>query len=76
MAEETESVRGDSASREVKQKEILDWSGKRVVLSRGTTLPAITGALPGETFILQRVGASDQLYIFDDGQNNWITVGP
>jgi hypothetical protein len=75
MAEETESVRKDSAERQLKQKEIVDWSGKRFVLPRGTTLPA-TG-LPGEVFVLQRdTPLHDQEYIFDDEYNNWVTVGP
>ena len=37
MGEETESVRKDSAVREIEQKEVQDWSGKRLVLPRGTT---------------------------------------
>ena len=74
MAETTESVRRDSAKRGVEQKEIDDWSGRRVVLPRGTTLPA-TG-LPGEAFVLIKAGAQNQLYTYDDGMGQWVTVGP
>ena len=76
MAEESENVRRDRAERELRGKQVVDWSGKRVVLPRGTTLPPIPGAFPGEMFVLQRAGNLDQLYLFDDGVNNWVTVGP
>ncbi len=75
MAEEIESVRIDSATRDLKQKEIRDWSGKRFVPPRGTTLPAVIGALPSEMFVLIKSGGIDQLYIFDESLNNWSTVG-
>ncbi len=75
MAEETESVRKDSAERQLKEKEIVDWSGKRLVLPRGTTLPA--SGLPGEVFIKQNTHpVADDLYIYDDDRGNWVTVGP
>lgn len=75
MAEETEKVRGDQGKREIEQREILDWSGKRVVLPRGTTLPS-TG-LPGEVFVKENTHpTADDLYIFDSDRNNWVTVGP
>lgn len=75
MAEETESIRQDSSERQLKQKETVDWSGKRFVLPRGTTLPP--AGLPGEVFVLQKTSPlRDQLYIFDDEYNNWSTVGP
>lgn len=74
MAEEIESVRKDSASRDLKQKEVIDWSGKRVVLPRGTTLP--TDGLPDEVFVKQRDSAEDQLFIRDEDLNRWVTIGP
>lgn len=77
MAENTESVRVDSAVREQKQKQTTDWGGRRFVFPKGTTLPAVTADLiEGEAFVLVKAGASDQLYIFDKGINNWVTVGP
>lgn len=81
MAEQSESVRGDAPTREIKQKEIVDWSGRRVILPRGTTLPAISvSRIVGEVFVLERSGARDQLYIYDEdvsgGNPNWVTVGP
>lgn len=75
MAEETESVRKDSADRNVRTKEILDWSGKRVVLPRGTTLP--TTGLPAEVFVKENTAPTpDNMYIWDSDMNNWVTVGP
>ena len=74
MTETTESVRQDSSKRGIEKKEIDDWSGRRVVLPRGTTLPA-TG-LPGEVFVLENASGIDDLYIWDDSMNNWVTVGP
>ena len=77
MAENTESVRVDRAKRQIEEREAVDWSGKRFVLPRGTTLPSITGRFPGETFVLERSNPDpDQLYIFDSSRNNWVTVGP
>lgn len=74
MSESSESVRADSAQRQVQQKQINDWSGKRFVPPRGTVLPA-TG-LPGELFTLIRDADKDQLYIYDESEGNWSTVGP
>jgi hypothetical protein len=77
MAENTENVRGDSGVREDKGKQSTNWSGRKFVLPRGTTLPAVTAERESaEVFVLQKTGASDQLYIFDTGINNWVTVGP
>lgn len=76
MAETKESIRGDSAQRQIEGKQINDWSGKRFVPPRGTTLPAISTALPGELFVLVKDADIDQLYIFDNSVNNWSTVGP
>lgn len=75
MAEQTERIRKDSSERQLNQKEIVDWSGKRFVPPRGTTLPATVGALPGELFALIKDAARDQLYQFDASENNWVTVG-
>lgn len=75
MAEQTESVRKDSSERQLNQKEVVDWSGKRFVLPRGTTLPPVAGALPGEIAVLIKDAGRDQLYQFDQSQNNWVTVG-
>lgn len=74
MAETTESVRRDSAVRQIKQKEIQDWSGKRVILPRGTTLPA--SGLDGEMFVKIVAAGHNQLYTYDEEINNWVTVGP
>lgn len=74
MAEETESVRVDRAKRELEERERMNWSGKKVVLPKGTTLPS-TGE-SGEVFVLVKNAASDQMYIFDESINNWVTVGP
>ena len=75
MAEQTESVRIDRAKRELEQRQVGDWSGKRIVLPRGTTLPA--SGFPSEVFVLQRGSPNpDQLFIWDDTVTNWVTVGP
>jgi len=75
MAEETESIRQDSSQRHLEQREIVDWSGKRFVLPRGTTLPAV--GLPGEVFVKQNTHpTADDLYIYDDDRGNWVTTGP
>jgi len=76
MSATTESVRGDAVDRQIERKQIKDWSGKRLVLPRGTTLPAVGTALSGEVFVLIKDAGVDQLYIFDDSVNNWSTVGP
>lgn len=72
MPEEIESVRKDSAERQIEQKQINDWSGKRVVLPRGTTLPP-TG-LPAEVFVLVDNSGRDKLYIYDESAGDWSTV--
>lgn len=75
MAEETESVRKDSAKRQIDQRQIIDWSGKRIILPRGTTLPA--SGLPAEVFVKENTAPiPDNLYIWDDDMGNWVTVGP
>lgn len=74
MAEETEAVRVDRAKRDIEQRERMSWAGKKVVLPRGTSLPS-TGE-SGEVFVLIKNAAIDQMYIFDESQNNWVTVGP
>ena len=71
--EYSESVRKDTANRKADEKQINDWSGKRVVLPRGTTLP--TTGFPGEVFVLIRSGQKDQVYIYDDGLSKFATVG-
>ncbi len=77
MAENTETVRKDSATRELEGKQRQNWGGKRVVLPHGTTLPPIATAEPNEVFILNRAHPlRDQMYIFDSEYNNWSTVGP
>lgn len=77
MAETTESVRSDAATRTKDQKELVDWGGRRLVIPKGTTLPAITDDLiEGEVFLLVKSAASNQIYTFDSGINNWVTVGP
>lgn len=77
MGEETESVRVDRAKREQEGRERVDWGGKRVVFPHGSTLPAITADISeSEVFILNKVGGADQMYVFDKGMNNWVTVGP
>lgn len=78
MAEQTESVRGDKGTREVKGQEVNDWSGRRVVLPTGTSLPAITNDLrDGEVFVkTPGSGTNPQMYVFDEDINNWVTVGP
>ncbi len=74
MTETTESVRRDSAARQIEQKEKVDWSGKRLVLPRGTTLPA--SGLPGEVFVKIVDAGTDKLVIWDNGLDHWVTVGP
>lgn len=70
----SESVREDSASRQIEQKQVYDWGGKRFVPPRGVTLPAV--GLPGEVFVLVRGSLPDQLYLYDDDASSWSTVGP
>lgn len=70
----TESVRADSAKRGIDERQVYDWSGKRFVLPRGVTLPAV--GLPGEVFTLVRASLPDQLYIFDEDADSWSTIGP
>ncbi len=74
MAEETESVRQDTASRRVTPKQIQDWGGRRVILPKGTTLPA--EGVSGEVFVLIKDAGIDQMYIFDESESHWSTVGP
>lgn len=77
MAEETEAVRVDRNKREIEQRQRQSWGGKRVVFPHGSSLPAVTADVEeSEVFILNKVGAADQMYIFDKGVNNWVTVGP
>lgn len=79
MAEETESVRKDSAKRQIEERQIIDWSGKRIILPKGTTLPALGSGvtyIDGEVFVLVKPSGVNQLYEFDESVNNWITVGP
>ena len=74
MAEESESVRRDSSEREIKGKEVIDWSGKRMVLPRGTTLPS--SPRPSEVFVKTDASGTDKLLIFDESLDHWVTVGP
>lgn len=74
MTEESESVRVDRAKREIEGRERMSWGGKRVVLPNGTSLPS-TGET-GEVFVLKKTAGIDQMYIFDESVNNWVTVGP
>lgn len=70
IAEEIESVRKDSAVRQIQQKQINDFSGKRFILPRVTALPTV--GLPSEVVVLIVAGSSDKLYIWDDGASAWI----
>lgn len=75
MAEETESVRQDSADREVgggKQKK--DWTGKRVKIPKGTTVPA--NPEDGEVFIHEYPATGDKYIFYSGTSGNWVTVGP
>jgi len=74
MTESSESVRIDSAVRQIQQKQVQDWSGKRVVLPRGATLP--TSGLSGEVFIKIVAAGNDELYIWDENVDDWVKVGP
>ena len=74
MAEQTESIRVDRSKRELEGRERMSWAGKKVVLPRGTTLPS-TGE-SGEVYIKVNGASADQMYIFDESVNNWVTVGP
>ena len=74
MAEVTESIRKDSARRKVDDRQINDWSGRRLILPRGTTLP--TEGLPGEVFVKINDASKDQMYIWDDDYSKFVTVGP
>lgn len=69
MAEETESVRRDSAVRQIQQKQINDFSGKRLVFPVVTSLP--TKGLPGEVVVLDN-GVTSKLYIWDNNTEAWI----
>lgn len=74
MTEETESVRGDTRSREVNEKQTKDWSGKRFILPRGSSFPS--PGSPGELFVLSRGSAEDQLYMWQHNEGRFATVGP
>ena len=74
MSESQESVRRDSAARQIEHKEVVDWSGKRFVLPRGTTLPA--SGLSGEVFLKVNAAAEDQLFVRDNNLDRWVTIGP
>jgi len=74
MTEETESIRRDSSIRSIRQMEVTDWSGKRVVLPRGTTLPSV--ARPSEVYVKVNDSGTDKLCIFDGNLDHWVTVGP
>ncbi len=74
MTETIESMRRDSAARQVEGKEKVDWGGKKFVPPRGTTLPA--SGLPGEVFLKINAAARDQLFLRDGDLDRWVTVGP
>ena len=74
MAEEIESVRKDSSARQLEEKEIIDWSGKRLVLPRGTTLPS--SPRPAEIFTVIKDADTDQVMIYDESLSQWLTIGP
>lgn len=77
MAESTESVRGDKTTREKDQKEIIDWSGRRFVPPRVTSLPAVsTDLIDGEIVVLSKPSGDNEMYLFDFDQQQWVTVGP
>lgn len=74
MTESSESVRKDSSERVIRRgMQIHDWSNKRVILPRGTTLPS--DPRPGEVF-WKEAGGGDKLVIYSDTDNNWQTVWP
>ena len=74
MTTSSESVRRDSAARQIEQKEKVDWSGKRVVMPRGTTLPA--SGLPGEVFVKVVAAGTDKWCVWDSNLDHWVTIGP
>lgn len=74
MAEVTESIRQDKAKKGASQKQLEDWSGRRMILPKGTTLPA--DGIAGEVFVLIKDSSHDQMYIWDDSLDKFITVGP
>ena len=74
MSESKQSIRRDSAARQIQEKEIVDWSGKRFVPPRGTTLPA--SGLPAEIFVKVNAAAEDQLFVWDSNLDRWVTIGP
>ena len=77
MAEQTENIRKDSNTRDDKQQQKTDWSGRVFVPPNGTTLPPINdGRIDGEVFVKLREGAAHQLYIYNKGIENWVTAGP
>ena len=74
MTETTESVRKDSSARQLEEKEIVDWSGKRFVPPRGTTLPS--NPRESELFVKIVGGGRDKLLMYDAGIGSFQTVGP
>ena len=74
MAESTESVRVDKGKRQIEERETMDWGGKAVILPRGSTLPP--SGIAGQVYVLTKAAGTDQLYIYDESVNNWVTVGP
>lgn len=74
MAETSESVRGDTHSRELEGQQTKNWGGKRLIIPRGTVLP--TAGVPGELFVKAVASADDQLYLWEDNQGKFVTVGP
>ncbi len=74
MAEETESIRKDSAKRQVDPKTVNDWSGRRFIPPKGSTLPA--DGIDGEVFMLIKDAAPNQLYQYDESEGHWSTIGP
>ena len=64
-----ESIRKDSAVRQLQQKQVNDFSGKRLILPTCTSLPA-TG-FEGEVKVLVS-GGTISFYIWSNGDKAWI----
>jgi hypothetical protein len=66
-----ESVRMDSAVRQIQQKQVNNFSGKRLVFPTCTSLP--TTGFEGEVEVLVS-GGTVALYIWSDGDADWVAV--
>lgn len=77
MAEESESVRGDTSKRSVDARELIDWTGRRFKIPTGTTLPTTTSTPPAsesELFLKEDPINGDKLVVYSPTKGKFVTA--